>query len=70
MDPPPPITRSPRIAGGYIKGAVGAYCCVPGCTNSSGRCKRKGMNLSFYLIPKDAKQKSIWLARKRRDVLT
>ncbi|KAH3819182.1 hypothetical protein DPMN_120915 [Dreissena polymorpha] len=56
MDPPPPITRSPRIAEGY-KGTVGDYCCVPGCTNSRGRCKRKGMNLSFYSIPKDDKQK-------------
>ena len=65
MEGPP---RSPRIAGGY-KGSVGAYCCVPDCTNSQGRCKRKGMKISFYRFPRDVKQKKIWLDRIRRDVI-
>ncbi|KAL4233736.1 hypothetical protein ACF0H5_008416 [Mactra antiquata] len=59
-------SRSPRICGGY-KGPVGAYCCVPGCTNSQGYCKRIGTPLSFYSFPKEEKLQKIWLERIRRD---
>ncbi|XP_053374378.1 uncharacterized protein LOC128546976 [Mercenaria mercenaria] len=64
----PTKPRSPRIAGGY-KGSVGAYCCVPGCTNAQGRCNRMGMKLSFYSFPKDVKQRKLWLSMIRRDVI-
>lgn len=57
--------KSPRLHGGY-KGSVGAFCCVPGCTNSRGRCNRKGLNLSFYKFPTNKKRSDLWLNHIRR----
>lgn len=62
----PPGMRSPKLSGRY-RGSVGDFCCVPGCSNSRGRCKRKGLIVSFYRFPKDRKRADMWLKRIRRD---
>ncbi|XP_013380134.1 uncharacterized protein LOC106151426 [Lingula anatina] len=43
------------------KAYVGDYCCVPGCTNSRGKCNREGQAISFYQFPKDVSRKHNWL---------
>ncbi|XP_052249182.1 diphosphomevalonate decarboxylase-like isoform X2 [Dreissena polymorpha] len=61
--------RSPRIHGRY-KGPTGDFCCVPGCTNSRGKCNRMGKQVSFYTFPRDSKRLKMWLDRIRLDVLS
>jgi len=61
--------RSPRIYGKY-KGSVGDFCCVPGCSNSRGRCNRMGLKVSFYTFPKDTRRRQLWLDRIRRGVIS
>ncbi|XP_069102923.1 uncharacterized protein [Argopecten irradians] len=52
---------------GRYRGYVGDYCCVPGCTNSRGSCRRAGLNVSFYKFPSDERRKRLWLLNIRRD---
>ena len=59
--------RSPKLLG-KNKGSSGDFCCVPGCSNSRGKCKRIGKQISFYKFPSDDKRKHLWLNRIRRDV--
>ena len=51
-----------------VNGSSGDFCCVPGCSNSRGKCKRLGKQVSFYKFPSDAKRRQLWLNRIRRDV--
>ena len=48
---------------------VGDFCCVPGCTNSRGKCKNEGIIVSFHKIPQDEKRRTLWLDLIRRDVI-
>ena len=54
---------------GMYKESVGDYCCVPGCTNSRGKCKRAGIKVSFYKIPADEKRRTLWLSLIHCDVI-
>ena len=57
-------SKSPRICGRY-RGYVGDFCCVPGCTNSRGKCSRENKKV-FYKIPTETKRRQLWLERIRR----
>ena len=59
--------KSPCLRGSQ-KGYTGDFCCVPDCSNSRGKAKRLGKQISFYQFPKCEKRKELWLKHIRRNV--
>ena len=58
---------SPKLLG-KVKHYTGDFCCLPGCSNSRGKCKYHGKNVSFYKFPQDEKRRDLWLKKIRRNV--
>ncbi len=59
--PESPVAKK-RIRGETYQ--TGSYCCVPGCTNRSGRDKKNGLKRIYYGLPnavKYPKQRKAWI---------